>query len=193
MNDVVGLANGDIIYSRMFHSGGTLEMLQSLMGISTGDLWRWSRDSGLRVLPGTGAAQPNGLEISADERFVFANMYFEEEVWKVDAVTGEKVAVAAVAHADNSAWGSDGRLWVATHNGGIMEIVSCLGNQSKPCGASFEIIAVDPETMATEVMFAHRGAPMGAVTIAVPQGGRVYMGSFVGDRFISVPDFGSAQ
>ena len=43
--------------------------------------------------------------------------------------------------------------------------------------------------METEVLFAHSGAPMGAVTIAVPQGDRVYMGSFVGDRMISVPNF----
>ena len=43
--------------------------------------------------------------------------------------------------------------------------------------------------MEHELLFSHSGAPMGAATVAVPQGGRVYMGSFVGDRMISVPDF----
>jgi len=33
---------------------------------------------------------------------------------------------------------------------------------------------------------------MGAATVAVAQGGRVYMGSFAGDRMISVPGFGQS-
>ncbi|MEH6569374.1 MAG: SMP-30/gluconolactonase/LRE family protein [Halioglobus sp.] len=193
MNDVVGLPNGDLIFSRMFHQGGDLEMLKSIVGIDTGDLWRWNQETGLRILPGTDAAQPNGLELSADGRYVFANMYMEGEVWKIDVDTGKTVAVGDVANGDNSAWGSDGRLWVATHTAGAMDMLSCFDFQDKPCGAAFEIVAMDPETMAAEVVFSHAGAPMGAATIAVPQGGRVYMGSFVGDRLISVPDFGSAK
>lgn len=193
MNDVVGLANGDLIYSRMYHSLGMLDALKGLLGFSTGDLWRWNSTTGLRVLPGTAAAQPNGLEISPDGRFVFANMYSEQEVWKIDAASGEKIATAAIANADNSAWGSDGRLLIATHTGGVAELLACMGQPQNPCGGSFEIIAMDPETMAAEVVFAHRGAPMGVATIAVAQGGRVYMGSFVGDRMISVSDFSPAK
>ena len=192
MNDVVGLANGDLVYTRMFHSGGKLEQLLGALGKSTGDLWRWNRESGLRVLPGTRASQPNGIEISADEKYVFANMYFNREVWKVNASTGEVVAVAVVgAGGDNSAWGSDGRLWVVTHPESITNLLACFRDQSTPCGARFEIFAIDPQSMAFESIFVHRGAPMGAATVAVPQGGRVWVGSFVGDRLISIPDLGS--
>ena len=189
MNDVVGLSNGDLIYTRMFHNAGTLEQLLSFIGMNTGDLWRWNQATGLRVLPGTEANQPNGIEISADERHVFANMYFTQELWKVDVDSGEVVATAPVPNADNSAWGSDGRLWVTTHNDSIVNMLACFEQHDSACAAGFEIIAVDPQTMATEMIFAHRGPPMGAATVAVPQGGRVYMGSFVGDRLISVPDF----
>lgn len=193
MNDVVGLANGDLLFTRMFHHGGDLEMFKSILGISTGDLWRWNKKTGLRILPGTDAAQPNGLELSADGQFVYANMYMEKEVWKVNAETGEKVAVATLTHgADNSAWGTDGRLWVVIHTDGIPEMLSCFETQDEPCAASFEVVAIDPESMETEVVFAHAGAPMGAATVAVPQGDRVYLGSFVGDRLISVPNFSTA-
>lgn len=189
MNDVVGLDNGDVIYTRMFHHNSTWEQLTSLVGADTGDLWRWNQSSGLRVLPGTEANQPNGIEISADNRFVFANMYFTGELWKVNAGTGEVVATAPIASADNSAWGTDGRLWLVTHQESAANILSCFDDSSKPCGARFVIIAVDPETLEFEPVFEHRGAPMGAATIAVPQAGRVYIGSFAGDRLISVPDF----
>lgn len=191
INDVVGLSGGDIIYTRMFHSVGILEKLLSAVGKNTGDLWRWNQQSGLRILPGTDANQPNGIEIAADERHVFANMYFTGELWKVNADTGEVVATAPVPSGDNSAWGSDGRLWVTTHKDTVANVLSCFSTQAEPCGAGFEIIAVDPETMEAEPVFYHRGAPMGAATVAVPQAGRVYLGSFVGDRLISVPDFGS--
>ena len=189
MNDVVGLSSGDVIYTRMFHDAGTVEMLLSLIGFDTGDLWRWSKQTGPQLLPGTTANQPNGLEISPDERHVFANMYVTQELWKVDVDTGEIIDVAAVANADNSAWGSDGRLWVTTHTAPLSDMIACAGSQELACGASFAVIAVDPETMMTETIFAHAGPPMGAATVAVPQAGRVYMGSFVGDRLMSSVDF----
>ena len=192
MNDVVGLANGDVIYSKMFRASDSLAMAKSVIGIKTGDLWRWNKQGGLRVLPGTQAAQPNGLEISADDRYVFANMYMEKQVWKVDAQTGEVVAVADIANADNSAWGDDGRLWVVTHTGSLLAMSRCFDDAAIPCPPAFAVIALDPDTMASETLFTHEGAPMGAATIAVPAGDKVYIGSFAGDRMLVVPGFGSA-
>ena len=173
---------------------GYLEQLLGAMGKTTGDLWRWNRETGLRVLPATRAGQPNGIEIAPDEKHVYANMYFEEEVWKIDAETGEVVARAHVGSGgDNSAWGSDGRLWIVTHPEGLVNLLSCFERQNEPCGARFEVVALDPDTMQVESVFTHRGAPMGAATVAVPVAGRVYIGSFVGDRLIVVPDFGARR
>ena len=119
-------------------------------------------------------------------------MYFTGEVWKVDVDSGEVVGTAPVHSVDNSAWGSDGRLWLVAHRDSIPNLVSCFWEQDTPCGAGFEIVALAPKTMAFETIFAHRGPPMGAATVAVPQGGRIYLGSFVGDRLISIPDFETA-
>ncbi len=189
MNDVVGLSNGDLVYTRMMENLSTWSLVKGILGVSTGELWRWRAGQGLEPLPLTAAAQPNGLEISSDNRHVYANMYMENEVWKVDLETGEVVARAPIAAADNSAWGTDGRLYIATHTAGFLETMECFGNQSSPCAGAFEIIALDTETMQSEVAFAHEGPPMGVATIAVPQAGRVWMGSYAGDRMISVPDF----
>lgn len=193
MNDVVGLTNGDLIYSRMLGESATWSMFQSILGMTTGELWRWRQGGGLEPLPATAAAQPNGLEISADNRHVFADMYMENEVWKVDVDSGQIVGRAPISAADNSAWGADGRLYVATHTGGFLETIMCFSNQSQTCGGAFEIIALDPESMSTEKVFSHSGPPMGVATVAVPQGGRVWMGSYAGDRMISVPDFTTGE
>jgi hypothetical protein len=190
VNDVVGLDNGDIIYTRMYRSNMAWATVRSLVGLSTGELWHWKPETGPRIIPGTEASQPNGIEISADNRHVFANMYMTGEVWKVAIGSGGVVDRAPVANADNSAWGSDGRLWVATHTDNMANVMPCFQQPYQACGLAFEIVAIDPENMQDyEVVYAGKGAPMGGVTIAVPQAGRVYMGSFAGDRMISVSDF----
>ncbi|QFU75937.1 hypothetical protein EY643_09835 [Halioglobus maricola] len=188
INDVVGMNNGDIIYTRMFKTNMNLATAKGLLGIETGDLWRWQQGREPSIIAGTEAIQPNGIEISADNQHVFANMYMTGEVWKVNIATAEIVDRAPVASADNSAWGDDGRLWVATHTDKLLNTLSCLSEPYDACGLAYEIVAIDPEDMQSfEVVYAGKGSPMGAATIAVPQAGRVYMGSFAGDRMISVP------
>lgn len=189
MNDVVGLDNGDLIYTRMFRPSDSLAMLKSALGVSTGELWRWNADTGLAPLPDTRAAQPNGLEIDAANEYVYANMYMEKQVWQVRLSDGQVTARYDIPNADNSAWGSDGRLWVTTHDMSIRDILACFDNSETPCPGGFDIIALDPATGEFESVFSHEGPPMGAATVAVPQGGRIYMGSFVGDRMISITDF----
>ena len=190
VNDVAGMNNGDIIYTRMYRFSMSLATARSLFGLTTGELWRWRPETGPRIISGTAASQPNGIEISADNRHVFANMYMTGEVWKVDVDSGEIVDRAPVANGDNSAWGSDGRLWVATHTDRPMNILPCFQKPFQACGLAFAIVAIDPDNMQDhEVVYSGKGAPMGGVTVAVPQAGRVYMGSFAGDRMISVSDF----
>lgn len=192
MNDVVGLDNGDIVYSRMYDPEDSLAQLKSVFGMKTGELWRWNREVGLAPLPATAAAQPNGLEIDAANEFVYANMYMERQVWQVRLSDGEVTHRYEVPNADNSAWGSDGRLWVTTHDS-VVEILPCFDDPTVPCPAGFTVMALDPSSGDAIPVFKHAGAPMGAATVAVSQAGRVYMGSFVGDRMISVPDFTAEQ
>jgi hypothetical protein len=187
INDVVGLANGDVIYTRMFRPDDFLGSQRALLGFRSGDVWRWRQGSGPRRLPGTEGALTNGIEISPDERYIFINQYMDKEIHKYDLQTEQRVAKAEVAHADNSAWGPDGQLWIASHQMEIPVYLACTRDHSLTCGMGFEIVALDPETMATRVMFRHQGPPMGAATVAVPHRDKVYLGSFLGDRLLVVP------
>ncbi|AQA18957.1 hypothetical protein BST95_12615 [Halioglobus japonicus] len=188
VNDVVGLNNGDVIYTRMFKTSMNMATAKGLLGMNTGDLWHWRPETGPVIIPGTEAAQPNGIEIAADNRHVFANMYLTGEVWKVDIATGEVVDKAPVANGDNSAWGPDGRLWVATHTDKLFNVLPCFQQPYQSCGLAYTIVSINPDDMADiKPVYSGKGSPMGAATVAVAQAGRVYMGSFAGDRMISVP------
>ncbi len=183
INDVVGLSNGDVVFSRMYNPKKPYQMaLASLFAVDTGDVWYWSRADGLRRLPNTVGSLTNGVQISADERFVFINQYMNEEVHKYDLATQEVVAVAKGVSADNSAWAPNGELWLATHDSDMRTLFACFNSPQVACGLGFEIVALNPETMALRRVFKHRGAPMGAATVAVANRGKVYFGTFVGDR-----------
>ncbi len=187
INDVVGLANGDVVYTRMYHPQDFLGLWRGMLGFETGDVWRWSKETGTRLLPGTGGSMTNGVEISPDERFVFINQYMDKEIHKYDLVTEQRVAVGQVANADNSAWGPGGELWLVSQSIELPVYLACSRDYSVTCGMAFDIVALDPETMQSRVIFQHQGPPMGAATVATANRDKVYVGSFLGDRLLVVP------
>jgi hypothetical protein len=85
---------------------------------------------------------------------------------------------------DNITWAADGRLLVASHTGSLGEMMGCNSIESGSCPLSFAIVAIDPDTLATEIVFENAGPPMGAATVAVQRGDELYMGTFAGDRII---------
>ncbi len=187
INDVAGLANGDVIYTRMFRPDDFLGEMRGIVGLDSGDVWRWSRSNGLKLLPGTNGALTNGIEISADERYIFINQYMNKEVHKYDLQAEQRVAKAAVAHVDNSAWGPGGELWLTSHKMEPAVYLACTKEQLRTCGMAFEVVALNPDTMETRVIFQHQGPPMGAATVATAHDDKVYLGSFLGDRLLIVP------
>ncbi len=191
LNDVVGLADGGFIVTSMYdrtamkvgHLG--LPMFTSPMGFKVGHAYEWNGEA-LQLLEYTRSPVPNGIEISHDGSTLFLNVSRTNEVWKIDRATGETLGVAEVVAPDNSSWAADGRLLVASLTEGLRGILACFNSPREPCGARYEIVAIDPETMTTETLFEHRGAPMGAATVALQHKDRWVVGSFVGDRLVTV-------
>jgi hypothetical protein len=187
LNDVVGLSNGDVLFSRMYRPDDFLGSLMPVLGAQSGDVWGWNRDTGLKLLPDTAGSLTNGLEISPDGAYLFINQYMDDKVIKYDLSAEEVVGVGRVASGDNSAWGPDGKLWVASQRGSPQVYFTCMREPKATCGMTFESVAVDPQTMQSQVVFSHQGPPMGAATVAVPLGDKVYLGSYLGDRLLVVP------
>jgi hypothetical protein len=64
----------------------------------------------------------------------------------------------------------------------------CFGLTEGSCGGGYDIIAVDPENPdQPETLYSHPGGgPFGPATVAVPYKGKLYAGSFSGDRMASI-------
>jgi hypothetical protein len=188
-NDLVVLENGDFWVSQMFPRDANviwtaLRMLAT--SYAPGYAYHWSPAAGFVRIPGTAAQFANGIEKSADERYVFLNNYFGDEVMKVDVVTGARVSSAAVPGPDNLTWSPTGELLVASHDASIAETMACQNIDEGNCGFGFKIIAIDTDTMQPRVLLDHEGPPIGAATVALPFDGEVYLGTFAGDRIARV-------
>ena len=161
---------------------GLESLLKVTLGVDTGWVYAWSPAAGFEKMPGTDAPMPNGIEKSDDERYIYLNSYSSQGVRKIDATTGETVANAEIDPVDNSTWGEDGRLLVASHTGGLSEMMACQAIEEGSCGMPFEIVALDPDDLSQQVLIAGEGAPMGGVTVALQRDGVYYLGTFLGDR-----------
>ena len=189
INDVVAARHGGFYVSRMKTKDSWLDWPRVMLGWSTGYVWYWTRGHGYTPVPSTEGPMPNGVELSPDEKFLFVNMSGASGVRKVRLQDGEAVAEAPIEAPDNLTWSADGRLLVASQLGSLPEFLACwdIADDDTACGYPFAIIALDPDSLAMETVFAHRGPPMGAGTSALLVNGVLYVGSYVGDRLIKVP------
>jgi hypothetical protein len=155
--------------------------LKGLFGAATGRVYRWTRTDGFAAV-GADLPFPNGIEKSRDESVLYVASFFGDEVRKIDATTGAVIGRAPIRRPDNLTWSTDGKLLVASHTDSFRELMAC-GNLTKgACGSEFEVVQLDPETLTSFVWLAHRGAPIGGVSVALQQGDDLYLGSFAGDR-----------
>lgn len=191
LNDVAALPDGRVLVTHMFDRSiaATPEgQARALSGEVEGWVWEWRPRQGFRVLAGSRQTFPNGIQVDAEGRYAYVNLYGADAVIKLDLSRGEVVARAAVPSPDNSSWGADGRLLVASHIGTEETLApECQSAESRFCPMAFQIVALDPATMQGEVIFSHDGGePMGAGTVAVEVDDHLYIGSFVGDRMLVV-------
>ena len=191
LNDVVALPEGGFLATHMLPKRrGALQVLEYLkaaaLGMQTGHALEWQPGRGFRPLPGSESVFPNGIAISADGATLFLNASIAGKVLRIDRASGRALGSAEVPGPDNSSWAPDGRLLVASFVGPLWETLSCGELERGSCPVAFEIVAVDPGTLATETLYRGGGAPMGAGTVGVRVGDELFVGSFAGDRILRV-------
>jgi hypothetical protein len=188
-NDLVILKSGEFRVSQMFPRDANVLWTAMRMRVTdhqSGFAYHWSPANGFERLPGSDAKFANGVEQSADERYLFVNSYFGNEVIKVDTETGERVGSVEVASPDNLSWSPTGELLAASHSASIPDMLACQELEQGSCGFRFRIVAIDTDAMTSRVLLDHAGPPMGAATVALPLGDSVWLGTFAGDRIARV-------
>lgn len=188
-NDVAALSDGGFVVSQpTAASAGMGTFLLAIMGVDSGFVYRWRPGRGFWEQPGTRGRFPNGVVVSPDESTLYMNEYIADRVRIIELASGEQLGEVEIDKPDNSNWSQDGKLLVASHKAGILEVAESLeqGNE-EPSLLPFAIVEVDPETLRARELVARDGPPMGAGTAAIDVGAMLYVGSYVGDRIIKIP------
>lgn len=188
LNEVVLLSDGGLLTTHMMSRAAGIEQMQVESTEPTGWLYEWNASDGFREVPGTKGRMPNGLEVSADETTIFLNLTLEGAVRRIDRASGEATGSAAVASPDNTTWSPDAKeLWVASLQPIDPEAFEeCQKRERGACPLPFRIVAVDPASLETRVVFDGEGSPMGAGTVGLGVGDDLFVGSFSGDRVLRV-------
>ena len=187
LNDVAALPGGGFAVTHMYPREAELVTIAKvLLGRSRGHVYLWSPGSGISVLPNSEGLVPNGIEVADDGQSLWVNNYSGGELRQYAVSDGAQLQTVSVPNIDNSAWLPDGRLLLASHDS-LSEILACMDLLEGTCGAAYSLIAVDPATGDKEVLFrSSPGELFGPATVAVMYQGKLYAGSFSGDRIAEI-------
>jgi hypothetical protein len=184
LNDVVTRPDGGFwVTDSMPRTQRLWALLRGLVFAGdTGRVWRYTRSAGFVVEPGSAMPFPNGIAKAPGADMLYVASFFGNAVRRIDLGKGEVTGSVAVGHPDNLTWAADGDLLVASHSDSLLELAACRGLADGSCGAAFDVVEVDPAALTQRLILAHRGAPIGGVSVALELGGELYLGTFAGDR-----------
>lgn len=188
LNDVVALPEGGFLATHMMPRGDLGALFASHRGTppALGYVLEWQPARGFGVVEGTRSALPNGIEVSADGSQIFLNAAGNGEVWRIERSSGRVSGRVAVVGLDNSAWDAQGRLLVASLTAPTSEFGICNRLERGACPLAFQIVEIDPGTLASRVLYQGEGAPMGGATVGLRVGDELFLGSYAGDRILRV-------
>jgi hypothetical protein len=112
-NAVVGLPDGRIIVTDFLHGGAGFQDLYA--GRVTGAVYAWAPGGVFEKLPGTDLSGPNGLVVSADQKYIFVADSGKASVLRFELAATEKTPtlIDPGLRTDNIRWSPDGLLLLA--------------------------------------------------------------------------------
>ncbi len=179
--DVVPLRDGGLIYT--------------LTGISSdnseGVVVEWHQGELPKRLRNTGGANPTGIELSDDEKYLYINYYKAGVVKRYDRQYNHVINMVHVLHPVHSTWfqndKTNGRMLVASHQAPHGDILACRQlTLGKTCPLAFSIYSIDWEKQKKNVIYANAGTPMGFASVALQVDRTLYIGSSVSNRMLVV-------
>lgn len=184
-NDVVALDDGGFAASKMLARPQWRSLFPVLFGGNTGVLLRF--DPKARTwgeVPNSAGRAPNGVEVDAEGRFWIAE-WMGKRLVRLAPDGAAREIVELDFSPDNLAWASDGRLLVAGQRGSVLDVPSCAMATEGSCAMPSVVVAIDPATLAVAPLVDEDPATViGAASIAVELDGKLYLGSFAGDRLV---------
>ncbi len=192
-NDVAALPGAGFAVTNMAPAREGLSAwwsgLRMALGFRTGNVLEWQPGAGWREVEGSESSGPNGIAAARGGATLFIAEYGSGRIQRVARRGGRVARSAPLAFKpDNLSWSEDGQLLAAGQSAPLSAILGCFEVEAGSCGLPFGVAALDPDSLAVLRRFDHAGTTgIGAVTLALSRGERIYLGTFRGDRVAWIP------
>jgi hypothetical protein len=192
LNDVAIGADGRLYASHPFDRPRTPAAADAMRqrwidGTPTGLGLQWREDAGWTPVPGTEVSFANGVAVSLDERTLAVAGTYSNALLLVDRRSGAVRRVPLPHTPDNVTPLADGGFLVSGHTGvRVTGVDPCRPAEAVPCGFPFSVVRVAAAAAGRApqvgVVFEHDGSRIPGASVAALHGGRLYLGSYFGDR-----------
>jgi hypothetical protein len=180
MNSVVALSDGRVLSTEFF--AAPLTMGDALQGKNTGAVFSWKPgQAGFEKLGGTELPGANGIEVSADRKYLFVAVTGTSSVMRYDLADTTRPAkvLKTEFRTDNLRWGPNGKLLLA----GPGPDAACKPGPGVRCPLAPEVGSLNPETMALTVVLKTPSEPtFQGLSSALIVGDTLWLGSYQTDR-----------
>ena len=196
-NDVALKSDGSLYVSQMYDKESSLFQLAIFDStkIDTGYVYYWEKNKNFQKLKNTDGAFPNGVELSQDERSLFINYAFGNKTSKYSLITQEIEYSIDIDGIPDNITIDDQYLWIgAQDNSGLDSLIYCgvfaekvFDNPNiKQCPLPFAGYQLKQSDLTLVNTYAYSDTVMGTATVALPMNGKLYFGTYHGDRIASV-------
>jgi hypothetical protein len=187
-NDVASTGGDGFVVSHMYNGPrGIWLTAKFLFGLHTGHAAAWDPETGWRKVDGTEASFPNGVEADPATGRIFIGSTYGQTLVAADLAGGNAKAVRIPVQSDNLTLAPDGRILSVGHTGlPLFGTSGCREVYGTPCSFPFAVVAIDPQTLAQEVIFEHTAGLIPGASVALSHQGYLYMGTVFGDRISRV-------
>jgi sugar lactone lactonase YvrE len=190
-NSVAASADGSLLVTIPLHKGIPIGV--ALAGKPTGGVYRWSPGpAGMTMVAGSELPYANGIEISADgKEFYVASSGLATVLAysNTDPARLLRQSAPLTFIPDNLHAAPDGRLLTAGLNladeacGDVKQSEEFSLEEFASCPRPFTVVTVDPQSMQVEVVATGPANPrFSNITMALPVGEELWIGTFAGDR-----------
>ncbi len=184
-NGVAPLPDGGFVATKFYDIAQGNWMMQLLSLAKTGAVYAWHPTKGFAEFADARASGDNGIEISADGKWVFVNIWPEKRVLRLSTDgSSPAVSVALDFMPDNIHRAPDGTLLVGGH---IADIHTLFSSKRADFPVDWSVARLDPVTLKVEYLLWEKGThAFQGVTGAIELDGKLWLSVFHGDRVASL-------
>lgn len=196
-NDVALKSDGSFYVSQMYDKDSSLFRLALFDNTkeNTGYIYYWEKNNDFIKVVNTDGAFPNGVELSQDENSLFINYAFGNKTSKYSFMTDELEYSFNINGIPDNITVDDEYLWIgAQDHSGLDSLIYCGVFAKKTfenpninqCPLPFVGYQLMQSDLSLVNTYSYSDTVMGAATVALSMNGKLYFGTYHGDRIASI-------